>query len=107
MFRSLPSHCGAWRRKGLSGAAWRSHASVVFMNTYMSPQIVPAGWLEWVHNGELRCLRCLMRSTTRRPRRESRRTRFVCQATDCRPSGQLNIKKFLAGDDAWNPTRLH
>jgi pectin methylesterase-like acyl-CoA thioesterase len=32
------------------GRPWRSHSSVVFLNTYMGPEIVPAGWSEWKHD---------------------------------------------------------
>jgi pectinesterase len=49
-------HCRLTAESGAEkvylGRPWRSHSSVVFMNTYMGAQIVPAGWLEWMHNGE-------------------------------------------------------
>jgi len=67
---------------------------VVFMNTYMSPQIVPAGWLEWVHNGEPSLPTVSYAEYTRRAQARIRRTRFVCQATDCRPSGQAEHQEI-------------
>ena len=49
-------HCRLTADPGASkvylGRPWRSHSSVVFLNTWMGPQIVPAGWSEWRHNDQ-------------------------------------------------------
>lgn len=48
------NHCKVTAAPGADriwlGRPWRSHASVVFMNTELPAQILPAGWSEWRHN---------------------------------------------------------
>lgn len=47
-------HCKLTAEEGASkvylGRPWRSHASVVFLNTEMGKETVPAGWSEWKHD---------------------------------------------------------
>ena len=49
-------HCRLTAEPGASkvylGRPWRSHATVVFLNTGMGPEIAPAGWSEWRHNDQ-------------------------------------------------------
>src|SRR5258708_17642513 len=90
------------------GRPWRSHASVIFMNTYMGPQIVPAGWLEWMHNGEpsLPTVSYAEYNSSGPGANAQARDSHARQLTAAE-AAMLNVKKFLAGDDGWNPNRVH
>ena len=101
-------HCRLTAEAGASkvylGRPWRSHASVVFLNTHMGPEIVPAGWLEWKHDD-----------------RDSLPTVFYAEYNSSGPganpeardphSRQLtaveavrySVKAWLGGEDGWNP----
>jgi len=90
------------------GRPWRSHGSVVFMNTYMGPRIVPAGWLEWVHNGvpSLPTVFYAEYNSSGPGANPEARDSHSRQLTAAE-AAKLGVKKFLAGDDNWNPTRVH
>jgi pectin methylesterase-like acyl-CoA thioesterase len=47
---AAPGVTGVWL-----GRPWRPYAKVIFLNTWMGDQIVPAGWREW-HPGETHSL---------------------------------------------------
>jgi pectin methylesterase-like acyl-CoA thioesterase len=101
-------HCRLTAEPGASkvylGRPWRSHASVVFLNTQMGPEIVPAGWLEWRHDG-----------------RDSLPTAFYAEYNSSGPganpqardphskqlsaaeAARFSVKEWLGGDDGWNP----
>ena len=38
-------------KKVYLGRPWRAFASVIFLNSWMPPQIAPEGWHEWEHDG--------------------------------------------------------
>ena len=50
------NHCRLTAEHGAKkvylGRPWRSYATVVFLKTEMGPEIMPAGWLEWVQGGQ-------------------------------------------------------
>jgi pectin methylesterase-like acyl-CoA thioesterase len=101
-------HCRLTAGPGLSkvylGRPWRSHASVVFLHTAMGPEIAPAGWLEWQHDG-----------------RDSLPTAFYAEYGSSGPganpqardphsrqltaaeAAQFSVKAWMSGDDGWNP----
>lgn len=39
-------------KKVYLGRPWRAYASVVFLDTWMGPEIAPEGWHEWEHDGK-------------------------------------------------------
>ena len=53
------NHCKLTAAPGVAnvwlGRPWRPYAEVIFLNTWMGPQIVPAGWREW-HPGQTHSL---------------------------------------------------
>src|SRR5258706_4391265 len=89
------------------GRPWRSHASVVFMNTHMGPQIVPAGWMEWVHNGvpSLPTVSYAEYNPSGPGANSGARDSHARQLTAAE-AAKLNIKKFLAAGYASKPTPI-
>lgn len=105
-------HCRLTADPGASkvylGRPWRSHAFVVFLNTWMGPQIVPAGWAEWRHNDQ-----------------DSLPTAFYAEYKSSGPgaspqardphsrqltaaeAAKYSVKAWLSGDDGWNPEAVH
>jgi pectinesterase len=77
------------------------------MNTYMGPQIVPAGWLEWVHNGapSLPTVSYDEYNSSGPGANAEARDSHARQLT-ATEAAKLSVKKFPAGDDGWNPTRV-
>ena len=78
------------------------------MNTFMGPQIVPTGWLEWMHNGEpsLPTVSYAEYNSSGSGANPDARDSHARQLTAAE-AAKLYGKKFLAGDDGWNPTRVH
>ncbi len=107
----LFDHCRLTAEAGASkvylGRPWRSHALVVFLNTEMAREIVPAGWLEWRHDD-----------------RDSLPTVFYAEYNSSGPganpkardphshqltaaeAAKFSVKSWLAGDDGWNPLEV-
>jgi pectin methylesterase-like acyl-CoA thioesterase len=101
------NHCRLTAEPGAEkvylGRPWRARASVVFLNTRMGPEIAPAGWLEWEHDGK-----------------PSLPTAFYAEFNSTGPGAnpsardphsvrlmpsqavEFEAKKFLAGEDGWD-----
>ena len=85
-----------------------AHASVVFLNTQMGPEIVPAGWSEWRHDD-----------------RDSLPTVFYAEFNSSGPganpkardshskqlsgaeAAKFSVHEWLGGPDGWNPEKIH
>jgi pectin methylesterase-like acyl-CoA thioesterase len=105
-------HCRLTAEPGASkvylGRPWRSHASVVFLNTQMGPEVVPAGWSEWRHDD-----------------RDSLPTVFYAEYNSSGPganpkardshskqlsgneAAKFSAHEWLGGPDEWNPEKIH
>lgn len=84
------------------GRPWRAYGTVVFLNTRMDADIVPAGWHEWEHDGK-----------------PSLPTAFYAEYKSSGPganperkqltpaeAARYSAKNFLAGEDHWDPTKV-
>ena len=85
------------------GRPWRSYATVVYLDTEMPEAIEPAGWHEWEHNGKQSLPSAFYAEyhSTGSGANSARR-----QLTDAE-AAQFERQKFLAGDDNWDPTKVH
>jgi pectin methylesterase-like acyl-CoA thioesterase len=102
-------HCHVTAEPGADhiwlGRPWRSHASVVFMNTELPVQINPAGWSEWLHNDQPSLPTVFYaeyRSTGPGAKPEARDP-HAHQLTAAE-AAKFAAKVWLAGADNWNPT---
>ena len=101
-------HCRITAEPGASkvflGRPWRSHASVVFLNTEMGPEVAPAGWSEWKH-GEADSLPTSFYAEYNstgpgaNPQSRDPHSRQLTPAEAAR----FSVKAWLSGDDGWNP----
>lgn len=97
----LTAEAGA--QKVYLGRPWRSYASVVYLNTYMGPEIVPAGWLEWEHGGPSlpTSFYAEYNSTGPGAKPEARDSHSVQLTAE--QAKKYERKEFLRGDDGWDP----
>jgi pectin methylesterase-like acyl-CoA thioesterase len=85
------------------GRPWRAYATVVFRDTEMGAEIEPAGWHEWEHNGKPSLPTAFYAEYhSRGPGANAARR----QLTDAE-AAQFERRKFLAGEDRWEPTEVH
>jgi len=84
------------------GRPWRSHASVVFLNTSMPAQLVPAGWMEWRHDDRdsLPTVFYAEYRSTGLGANPAARDPHSRQLTDAE-AAQFSAKRWLAGNDNW------
>jgi pectin methylesterase-like acyl-CoA thioesterase len=85
------------------GRPWRRYATVVFLHTRMSSEIVPEGWREWQHDGKdslPTAFYAEFQSEGPGAQPESRRQLTAAQAAG------FALKAFLAGEDQWDPTKV-
>jgi pectin methylesterase-like acyl-CoA thioesterase len=100
---SLTAEPGA--KKVYLGRPWRSYASVVFLNSYMGPESVPAGWLEWVQGGRPSLPTVFYAEYNSQgpganaAERDPHSVRLTAEQ-----ARKYEVRSFLAGDDGWNPT---
>jgi pectin methylesterase-like acyl-CoA thioesterase len=101
-------HCRVTAESGANriwlGRPWRSHASVVFLNTELPAQIVPAGWSEWKHN-DAESLPTVFYAeyNSRGPgANAAARDPHSKQLTPAE-AVKYTAKLWLAGDDHWEP----
>lgn len=102
-------HCrltGEENGKGVYlGRPWRPYARVIFLNTWMGPQIDSAGWREW-HPGETHSLETAYyaeyESSGPGGSRAHRgpHTKFLT----IEQAKQFEMKQFLAPPDGWDPS---
>jgi pectin methylesterase-like acyl-CoA thioesterase len=90
------------------GRPWRAYASVVFLNTYMGPEVDPAGWLEWEHDGKTSLPTAFYAEyrSSGPGANPAARDSHSRQLTESEAKN-YELKKFLAGEDGWDPTRAH
>lgn len=86
------------------GRPWRAYSTVVFLNTEMPAVIVPEGWHEWEHDGKPSLPTSFYaeyRSTGPGARPDARRQLTETEAA------RFMLPTFLAGDDQWDPRKVH
>lgn len=102
------NHCRLTAEPGAKkvylGRPWRSYATVVFLNTYMGPEIVPAGWLEWVQGGRPSLPTAFYAEyNSQGPgANPTERDPHAVQLT-AEQARKYEVRTFLAGDDGWDP----
>jgi pectin methylesterase-like acyl-CoA thioesterase len=101
-------HCRITAEPGASkvylGRPWRSHSSVVFLNTTMGPEVQAEGWLEWIHD-EAPSLPTVFYAEYnssgpggKTGQRDSH-ARILSEAEAAR----FTVENHLGGEDHWNP----
>jgi pectin methylesterase-like acyl-CoA thioesterase len=89
------------------GRPWRAYATVVYLNTWMGAQMVPAGWREW-HPGETDYLPTAFYAeylSTGPGAEKSRRDPHASQLTR-QQAEKFEPESFLRGGDGWNPVAV-
>ena len=86
------------------GRPWRSHAFVVFLNSWMGPQIAPAGWSEWRHNDQdslptVFYAEYHSSGPGADPQARDPHSRQLTAAE----AAKFSVKEWMSGDDGWNP----
>jgi pectin methylesterase-like acyl-CoA thioesterase len=101
-------HCRITAEKGADrvflGRPWRAYSTVVFLNTELPSEIDPEGWREWEHDGKASLPTSFYAEY--RSRGPGARTDTRKQLTDAE-AARFALKTFLAGDDHWDPTKVH
>jgi pectin methylesterase-like acyl-CoA thioesterase len=101
-------HCRLTAEEGAPkvylGRPWRSHSSVVFLNTEMGPEIQPAGWSEWKHNDvdSLPTVFYAEYNSTGPGAKPKERDPHSKQLTAAE-AAKYSVKAWMSGDDNWNP----
>jgi len=105
------NHCKLTADPGVEhvwlGRPWRPFATVIFMNTEMGAFIEPAGWREW-HPGETHSLETVFYAEYNssgpgaHPSERDPHTKFLTTAE----AAQYETKRYLAGADGWDPTKV-
>jgi len=89
------------------GRPWRSYASVVYLNTYMGPEIVPAGWLEWEHGKPSLPTAFYAEYNSQGPgAKPAERDSHSMQLT-AEQAKKYELRAFLAGNDGWDAAKVH
>jgi pectin methylesterase-like acyl-CoA thioesterase len=85
------------------GRPWRRYGTVVFLNTAMPAEIAAEGWHEWEHDGQpsLPTAFYAERGSTGPGANPARRQLTAAEAA------RFERKTFLAGEDGWDPTKVH
>jgi len=85
------------------GRPWRAYSTVVFLDTEMPAEIVAEGWHEWEHDGKASLPTSFYAEyhSTGPGANPSRRQLTREEAA------RFSLKNFLAGDDQWDPTKVH
>lgn len=105
------NHCRLTAGKGADkvylGRPWRSYSSVVFLNTQMGPEVVPAGWSEWIQGGKasLPTVFYAEYNSQGPGAKPAERDPHSVQLTK-EQAAQYDVHTFLAGDDGWDPAKV-
>lgn len=89
------------------GRPWRAYATVVFLNTQMSAEVAPAGWLEWEHDGKLSLPTAYYAEFGSKgpganaAARDSHSHQLTAEQAEA-----YRVKVFLRGEDGWDPTQV-
>jgi pectin methylesterase-like acyl-CoA thioesterase len=89
------------------GRPWRRYASVVFLNSILGPHIEPLGWREW-HPGETDFLETTFyaeRGSSGPGASPGTRDPHAKELTKAQ-AARFATRRFLAGSDGWDPTRI-
>jgi pectin methylesterase-like acyl-CoA thioesterase len=104
------NHCRITAEPGADavylGRPWRSHASVVFLNTYLSAEINPAGWQEWKHDDKLSLPTVFYAEYNSsgpgaKPAQRDPHSHQLSAAEAVR----FSLENTLGGDDKWEPRK--
>lgn len=88
------------------GRPWRPYATVVYLHTRMDAPVIPAGWKEWPRLGVPSLPRaCYAEYQSTGPGADPAAREPYSHQLTATEAAQWNPRKFLAGDDGWNPTR--
>jgi pectin methylesterase-like acyl-CoA thioesterase len=85
------------------GRPWRAYGTVVFLNCTLPAEIVAEGWHEWEHDGKPSLPTAFYAEyrSTGPGANPSRRQLTAAEAA------RFERKTFLAGEDQWDPTKVH
>ena len=86
------------------GRPWRPYAGVIFLNTEMSEVVRPVGWDNWKAPEREKTVRYAEFNSTGPGATPQARVIWARRLTKSEAKA-ITIKKVLAGEDGWNPTK--
>jgi pectin methylesterase-like acyl-CoA thioesterase len=90
------------------GRPWRSHASVVFLNTFLGSEINEAGWLEWKHDDKPSLPTVFYAEyNSSGPGAKPARRDPHSHRLSAEESVPLSVENTLGGQDHWDPRKVH
>ena len=105
------SHCRLTAEEGAGkvylGRPWRDYSTVVYLNTWMGPQIQPEGWSEWkgAPTKRLETATYAEFGSTGPGATAQAREPLAKQLT-AEEAKRYETKTYLAGADGWDPTKV-
>lgn len=105
------NHCKLTAEAGADrvflGRPWRAYATVIFLNTFMGKQIMPAGWDDWKHDDKssLPTVFYAEFNSSGPGANPTARIRESHQLT-AKETAKYATKQYLAGTDGWNPEEV-
>jgi pectin methylesterase-like acyl-CoA thioesterase len=85
------------------GRPWRAYGTVVFLHTSMPAEIVAEGWHEWEHDGKA----SLPTAFYAEHKSSGPGANPVRRQLTSDEAARFERKAFLAGEDRWDPTKVH
>lgn len=102
------NHCKLTAEPGADrvflGRPWRAYSTVIFLNTFMGKQIVPAGWDDWKRDSKssLPTVFYAEFNSSGAGANPTDRIKESHQLTT-KEAEEYTTKRYLAGTDGWNP----
>lgn len=105
------NHCRLTSEPGADrvflGRPWRAYATVIFLNTYMGKQIMPAGWDDWKHDGQSSLPTVFYAEfNSSGPGAASSERLKESHQLKAQEAAKYATRQYLAGIDGWNPEAI-
>jgi pectinesterase len=105
------NHCKITADKGAGdvylGRPWRDYSTVIFMNTDMEAPIVAAGWSDWKSAPQPRLPTATYAEfNSTGPGANPKAREPLSKQLTAEQAKKYETKTYLAGSDAWDPTRV-
>jgi pectin methylesterase-like acyl-CoA thioesterase len=89
------------------GRPWRDYSTVIYLNTEMGAQIMPAGWSEWKSAPQPRLPTATYAEFhSRGPGANPKAREPLSKQLTRAEAKRYETKAYLAGKDGWDPTRV-
>ncbi|GGA54717.1 pectinesterase [Edaphobacter acidisoli] len=102
------NHCKLTADEGAGnvylGRPWRDYATVVYLNTWMGKQIMPAGWSDWKSAPAPRLpMTTYAEFNSTGPGADAKDREPYAKQLTAAEAAKYETKAYMAGNDGWNP----